>query len=81
MGNFKDIRYNRQYKMQDEGLSKNKITIIQSYAKVERYKNILLHIFDIKVKDRYYDFRIGYNLLIIISEMDVVKTIKLHVYD
>ncbi len=75
---FKDIRYNRQYKIQHEGLSKYKSTIDKSDTKVERYENILLHRIEIKMP-RYYKFK--YDFLIIISEMDVVKTIKLQVYD
>ena len=74
---FKDIRHNRQSKIQYEGLSKNKnkITINKSDIKVERYENILLHRIDIEMRGRYYDFSYTYNLLIIISEMEVVKTI------
>ena len=66
---FKDIRYNRQAKIQYEGLSKNKITINKSDIKVERYENILLHRINIEMRDHYYDFSHTYNFLIIISEM------------
>jgi Tfp pilus assembly protein PilZ len=74
---FKDIRHNRQSKIQYEGLSKNKnkITINKSDIKVERYENILIHRIDIEMRGRHYDFSYTYNFLIIISEMEVVKTI------
>jgi len=75
---FKDIRHNRQSKVQYEGLARYKSTIDGSDTKVERYENILLHRIEIKMP-RYYEFK--YDFLIIISEIDVVKTIKLQVYD
>jgi len=75
---FKDVRYNRQAKIQYDGLSKYKSTINRSDTKVERYENILIHRIQIKIEGYY---RLEYNFLIIISEMDVVKTIKFQVYD
>jgi hypothetical protein len=74
---FKDIRYNRQSKIQYDGLARYKRTIYGSDTKVERYENILIHRIEINMESYYY-FR--YNFLIIISGMDVVKTIKLQVY-
>ena len=75
---FKDVRYNRQAKIQYDGLAKYKSTINGSDTKVERYENILIHKIKIEMEGYY---RFEYNFLIIISEIDVVKTIKLQVYD
>jgi hypothetical protein len=77
---FKDIRYNRQYKIRYNDLDEYKSTITGSDTKVERYENVLIHRVNIKMH-RYYTFEIEYNFLIVISEMDVVKPIKLQVYD
>jgi len=75
---FKDIRYNRQSKIQYDGLARYKRTIYGSDTKVERYENVLIHRIEINMENYYY---FKYKFLIIISEMDVVKTIKLQVYD
>jgi hypothetical protein len=71
---FKDIRYNRQAKIQYEGLARCKSTINSSNTKVERYENVLLHRIEIKMSGYYYFMK--YDFLTIISEMDVVKNIK-----
>jgi len=74
---FKDIRYNRQSKIQYDGLARYKRTIYGSDTKVERYENVLIHRIEINMESYYY---FKYKFLIIISEMDVVKNIKLQVY-
>jgi hypothetical protein len=74
---FKDIRYNRQFKIQHEGLDRYKRNIYGSDTKVERYENVLIHRIKINIENYYFK----YKFLIIISEMDVVRTIKLQVYD
>jgi len=80
---FRDIRYNRQSKLQYEGLAKNKnkITINKSKVKAESYENILLHRINIEMRGSYYDFSYTYNFLIIISEMEIIRTIEFQVYD
>jgi hypothetical protein len=80
---FRDIRYNRQSKLQYDGLAKNKnkISINKSKVKVERYENILLHRINIEMRGSYYDFSYTYNFLIISSEMEIIKTIEFQVYD
>ena len=78
---FKDVRYNRQAKIQYDGLAKYKGTINESNTKIERYENILLHrISIIMIKMSGYIY-FNLDFLVVISEMDIVKTIKLQVYD
>ncbi len=74
---FKDIRYNRQSKIQYDGLARYKRTIYGSDTKVERYENVLIHRIKINMENYYY---FKYKFLIVISKMDFVKTIKLQVY-
>jgi hypothetical protein len=74
----KDIRYNRQARIQHDGLAKYKRTINESQTEVEHYENVLIHRIQIEMEG-YYKFR--YDFLIVISEIDIVKTVKLQLYD
>jgi hypothetical protein len=72
---FKDIVYNRQSTIRSGNLNRYHRTVIEADTAVKRYENVLLHMID---NERYY---FEYDFLTVISEMDVVKLIKLRVYD
>jgi hypothetical protein len=72
---FKDIVYNRQSTIRSGDLNGYHRAVIKADTAVKRYENVLLHMID----NEMYDFE--YEFLIVISEIDVVKPIKLQVYD
>jgi len=78
---FKDVRYNRQAKIQYDGLAKYKGTITESNTKIELYENILLHRISIRMIKMSGYIYFNFDFLVVISKMDIVKTIKLQVYD
>jgi hypothetical protein len=75
---FKDIMYNRQAKVKYYNPDRDNNAIYESQIKTERYENVLIDRIEIKMRG-YYPF--AYNFLTVISEMDVVKPVKMQVYD